>query len=81
LGYICDVLRNVEVFCALGMGQDPRLLNALDLILSKRDSEGRWSLQYTYNGKTWVNVEEKGQPSKWVTLRARRSLRRAGVIV
>ncbi len=25
-----------------------------------------------YNGKTWVDVEEKGKPSKWVTLRALR---------
>ncbi|MGD8760620.1 MAG: hypothetical protein PVJ07_10235 [Anaerolineales bacterium] len=80
MGYVCDVLRNVEVLCALGLGQDPRLQNALDLILSKRNSEGRWVLQYNYNGKTWVDVEEKGKPSKWVTLRARRALRRAGVV-
>lgn len=81
LGYITDALRNIEVLCALGLGNDPRLKNAMDLILSKRDSEGRWNLEYTYNGKTWVDVEEKGKPSKWVTLRARRALRRAGVEV
>ncbi len=79
LGYVCDVLRNMETLCALGKGQDPRLQNALDLILSMRDSEGRWNLKYTYNGKTWVDVETKGQASKWVTLRARRALHRAGV--
>jgi hypothetical protein len=81
MGYVTDVLRNVEVLCALGLGQDPRLQNALDLVLSKRDAEGRWDLKYTYNGKTWVDVENKGQPSKWVTLRARRALHRAGVEV
>jgi hypothetical protein len=81
LGYVTDILRNIEVLCALGYGHDPRLKNALDLIQSKSDFEGRWNLEYTYNGKTWVDVEEKGKPSKWVTLRARRALRRAGVEV
>lgn len=80
LGYVCDMLRNIEALCALGLGQDPRLQNALELILSKREPDGRWKLQYTYNGKTWVDVEEKGKTSKWVTLRARRALRRAGVV-
>jgi hypothetical protein len=79
MGYVCDVLRNVETLCALGLGEDPRLQNALDLIRGKRAEEGRWNLEYTYNGKTWIDVEQKGKASKWVTLRARRALRRAGV--
>jgi hypothetical protein len=33
-------------------------------------------MDYTYNGKTWVNVEEKGKASKWVTLRALRVIKR-----
>jgi hypothetical protein len=45
------------------------------LVLSKQDNHGWWNLEYTYNGKTWVDVEEKGQPSKWVTLRALRGLK------
>jgi hypothetical protein len=81
LGYVCDVLRNVEVLCALGLGKDPRIQNALELILSKRDSMGRWNLEYAYAGKMWCDLETKGKPSKWVTLRARRAMRRAGVEV
>jgi hypothetical protein len=65
------------VLTALGCGTDPRLANGLELLLSKQDEEGRWRLEYTYNGKTWVDVEEKDQPSKWVTLRALRVLKRA----
>jgi hypothetical protein len=34
-------------------------------------------MEYTYNGKMWVDIEEKGKPSKWVTLRAMRVLNRA----
>ncbi|MBI2907688.1 MAG: nitrogen fixation protein NifH [Chloroflexi bacterium] len=78
IGYVSDVLQNLEALTALGYGADPRMKPAIDLLLSKRDAEGRWRLEYTYNGKTWADVEQKGQPSKWVTLRALRVLRRAG---
>ncbi len=76
IAYVTDVLQNVEVLIALGLGGDPRLKPALDLISKKQDAQGCWKLEYTYNGKTWVNVEQKGQPSKWVTLRALRVLKR-----
>jgi hypothetical protein len=59
----------------LGLNGDPRLQNAVDLILQKQESDGRWCMEYTYNGKTWVEVEEKGKPSKWVTLRALRAVK------
>jgi hypothetical protein len=80
IGYVTDVLQNLEVLTALGYGRDPRLENGLKLLLDKRDEEGRWKLEYTYNGKTWVDVEKKGEPSKWVTLRGLRVLTRAGVV-
>ena len=76
LGYVTDVLQNLEVLTALGYGGDPRLASALDLLLSKQDKHGRWKLEYTYNGKTWVDIEQKKQLSKWVTLRALRVLKR-----
>lgn len=69
LGYVTDVLQDLEVLTALGYGHASRLVPALELVLSKQDSRGRWKLEYTYNGKTWVDVEEKGKPSKWITLR------------
>ena len=34
-------------------------------------------LYSSYNGKTWVYIEKKGQPSKWVTLRALKVLKAA----
>jgi hypothetical protein len=36
-------------------------------------------MEYSYKGKTWADVEHKGKPSKWVTLRALRALRSAGI--
>jgi hypothetical protein len=73
--YVSDVLQNVEVLTRLGYGKDPRLANALQLIRDKQNNQGRWQMEHNYEGKTWVDIEKKGQPSKWVTLRALRVLK------
>jgi hypothetical protein len=78
LFYVTDVVQNLEVLTSFGFGTDPRLAAAMDLVSSKQDGQGRWKMEYTYNGKTWVDIEEKKKPSKWVTLRALRVLSRAG---
>jgi len=80
-GYVTDVLQTVEALCRLGLAGDPRLRPALDWIASRRDARGRWRNEYAYNAKTWVDIERQGAPSKWVTLRALRVLRAAGVAV
>ena len=77
IGYITDMLENLEALAALGQAGNPGLDNALDLVISKQDRQGRWALEHTYNGKMWVDIEKKGQPSKWVTLRALRVLKAA----
>ncbi len=79
MGYVTDALRNAEVLVALGRGRDARLRNLADLILSKRDPEGRWLLEYSYEGKTWFHLGAKRAPNKWVTLRSLRALRGMGV--
>jgi hypothetical protein len=73
--YVTDLLQNLEVLATLGYGKDARLGNAVELVLSKRDDQGRWLMKYTYNGKTWADIETPNEPSKWVTLRALRVLR------
>jgi hypothetical protein len=72
--YVTDLLQLAEAFVSLGYSDDPRLANVLDIIREKQDAEGRWSLDYDYIGKTWINFGEKKQPNKWVTLRALRVL-------
>jgi len=81
MGYVQDVLRNLDVLTALGHGRDPRLRHAADDLLRLRGADGRWTMRYSYKGKLWCDVEAKGKPSKWVTLRARRVLKRMGVTV
>ena len=93
LMYQTDVLEILGILAQLGavdpsapsVGQaasspllDPRAREALDLVDSRRDAQGRWKLQDTMNGKFVVDIETKGEPSRWVTLRALTVLKAAG---
>lgn len=49
---------------------DPRMDEALALVASKADAQGRWKLQNTFNGRFVVDIETKGEPSRWVTAKA-----------
>lgn len=68
--YVSDILQIVESLVGLGYGRDPRLVNAIQLILQKQNPDGSWSLEYDYRGKTWLDFGEKKKPNKWVTYRA-----------
>jgi hypothetical protein len=69
-----DALEILLILAKLGYW-DTRMQDAMDLVLSKPDDEGKWSLETTYNGRFLVNIEQKGKPSKWVTLNALRALK------
>jgi hypothetical protein len=73
--YVTDLLQLVEALAALDYGNDPRLANAVALILGKQDQNGCWALDYDYAGKTWLDFGAKKLPNKWVTLRALRVLK------
>ena len=68
--YGADVLQVLEVLVELGHGSDPRLVPALDWVAAQQDEQGRWLNRHAYKGKTTVDFEQQGKPSKWVTLRA-----------
>lgn len=70
LSYTSDVLEASLALTEAGYGSDPRLKPALELVRARRDADGRWALKHSLNGKMWSDIEEKGKPSKWVTLRA-----------
>jgi hypothetical protein len=78
LSYTSDILEALEVLDGLGHARDPRLANAVEFMVSKQNRQGRWRLEHTLNGKMWVDIEQRGKPSKWVTLRALRVLKAAG---
>ena len=68
--YVTDILQIARALAVLGLAGDTRLSKTIDLIRNKQDENGRWSLEYDYSGKTWVDFGMKKQPNKWVTLRA-----------
>lgn len=76
--YVTDLLQIVEALVGLRHGSDRRLARALQIVREKQDAQGRWSLEYDYAGKTWVDFGPKKQPNKWVTLRALRVLKSVG---
>jgi hypothetical protein len=72
--YVTDLLQIAEVMIALGYNNDPRMKDLIQFIQSKADAQCRWKLENEYNAKTWGNFGNKGEPNKWVTLRALRVL-------
>jgi hypothetical protein len=75
LFYQSDALEVLDMLTRFGV-KDARMKKALDLVTSKQNDEGRWRLENSFNGKMWANIEEKGKPSKWITLKAIRVLKR-----
>ncbi len=71
-----DVVRVLDYFRDARPETDERMTEALDIVQSKRDAEGRWPLDVAYHDKLHVDLgEAEGQPSRWITLRALRILR------
>lgn len=70
-----DVLRALEYLRKAGARPDERVAEAIELVASKRDADGRWPLETQYPGKMPVETDEgEGRPSRWNTLRALRVL-------
>lgn len=59
--------------------KDKRMKEALDLIISKQRREGKWNLESTWSGRMQCAIEQKGKPSKWVTLHALKALKNVGL--
>jgi hypothetical protein len=74
LFYQSDVLEVLDTLTTLGV-KDERMQDAIGLVTESQQS-GRWLLRNTFNGKMLCKIEEKNRPSKWITLRALRVLRR-----
>ncbi|HEU0180241.1 MAG TPA: hypothetical protein VFV58_38885 [Blastocatellia bacterium] len=70
-----DALRGLEYMRSAGVAPDVRVAEAIDLVASKRDGDGRWPLETRYPGEMPVETDEgEGRPSRWNTLRALRVL-------
>ncbi len=70
-----DALEVLDTLTILGI-KDDRVQKAVNLLLSFQGEDGKLLLKNTYNGKMVYEIEEKNKPSKWITLRALRVLKR-----
>jgi hypothetical protein len=71
-----DVVRVLDHFRQARPEPDERTAEALDIVASKRDADGRWPLDHAYHEELVVDLgEQEGQASRWITLRALRILR------
>lgn len=75
LMYQTDALEILGILAKLGY-KDERMQETVDLVLSKQNAQGRWKLENTFNGRFQVNIERKGEDSKWITLKALVTLKR-----
>jgi len=70
-----DVLRGLDYLRKAGAQADERVSDAIDLVESKRQQDGRWLLENSHQGRVHFEMDEgDGKPSKWNTLRALRVL-------
>jgi hypothetical protein len=71
-----DVLRGLDYLRAAGATPDERVAEAIGLVESKRDADGRWPLENPHPGRLHFAMDEgEGRPSRWNTLRAVRVIR------
>jgi hypothetical protein len=73
-GHASDLLEALEVLNRLGVGYEPQVAAAIEVVQGKRDELGRWALEQTPKN-TWASFGQVGQPNKWVTLRALQTLK------
>lgn len=72
-----DVLRGLDYLRAADAQPDRRVAEAIDLVESKRDADGRWPLENPHPGRMHFGMDEgEGKPGRWNTLRAVRVLNR-----
>jgi hypothetical protein len=86
--YYYDILVGLDVLTQLGFAGDRRLRPALKLLEEKRQRDGTWHMDRLHpdvsgpqagqyrKGVTPLRIEEPGRPSKWITLKALRVLKR-----
>jgi hypothetical protein len=81
--YYYDLLVGLDFLTALGYGSDKRLSYAVNLLKQKRRPDGKWNLDAVHpdgphytRPPTPFSLEQVGEPSKMITLKALSVLKR-----
>jgi hypothetical protein len=70
-----DLLDALEALAACGYAADSRFRALAQHVVDKQQDDGRWLKE---GGSAAVRIECKGQPSKWITLKALHMLKQLG---
>ncbi len=70
-----DILKSLDYFQSARVKYDQRMHDALAILQSKKTKEGYWLLEASHPGQTYFEMEKRGKPSRWNTLRALRVLK------
>jgi len=76
VGY--NILRGLRAVTRAGTANDQRMKDALNLLVAKRNSKGRWIREAPWPSTTYSSFGRVGAEDKWVTLNALLVLRRLG---
>jgi len=79
LSYNSDTLEALLALAAVGETRRPEYEAAIGTILEAADPQMRWTMRNSLNDKMLADVETKGAPSRWLTLRALQALSHFGV--
>ncbi len=79
LSYNSDALEALTALAAVGETLRPEYEPAIEAVAAAADGQMRWTMRNSHNGKMIADVEAKGAPSKWLTLRALQVLTHFGV--
>ncbi len=71
-----DILRALDYLQNAGRRWDNRMVQAMAVLLAKRNKNGTWNMQAAHPGKVHFVMEKAGAQSRWNTLRALRVLKR-----
>ena len=75
-GWHYDVARILDYLRDAAVKPDERTAEAISILESKREADGRWSLEHALHDELLVDLGERvGEPSRWITLRALRVIR------
>lgn len=69
-----DILRALVYFADEGCPYDPRMEDAMNILVSKRRKDGMWPVQARHPGLVHFELEKTGSSSRFNTLRALRVL-------
>jgi hypothetical protein len=69
-----DILRALVYFVDAGVPYDPRMEDAINVLLSKQRKDGTWPVQAKHAGQVHFDMEQTGTSSRFITLRALRVL-------